>query len=325
MIFDKQWFNRHQSKLIWLLNNFFTKRWFRYCMRINTKEPINRIEPNSYIKNAKRKGKEIECTQVFRTHEKYGKRLYYAFKPLWYLFHFWDWLSRFEPRLNLGFDTLTVYPDAGTGSTTVDGYVERGVVGTEDWSTKRDAASGTNTDATSTGISVLILADNTTDNYDRIRRIIMTYDTSSLGSGATISAAQISLYGVFKLNTLSGQDSLDICESTPASNNDLVVGDYNQLGTTSFGTLTYASMSTTAYNDITLNSSGEANISKTGISKFGGRVQADLTDTEPTWSSSDQILLAFLSADQTGTSQDPKLVITYTGVASDFIPQITIL
>ena len=129
VVFGKKWFAKHNKTLCWFANAPLIKYWFRWLLRIHNDIPfnvkINKIEPNSITYGAKIVGDKVELTTDFRTHEKFGKRWYYGLKPLWYLLHFWDLSTSIQPALNCGFDTLTVYPDAGTGNTTVDGYVFR--------------------------------------------------------------------------------------------------------------------------------------------------------------------------------------------------------
>ena len=80
-VFSKQWFNnsKTQRKLLWLLNH---SRYFRKDMGIQDcdlpfSEKIVRIQPNSFTW---RTG-EREFMTDFRTHNKFGKRLYYGFYP----------------------------------------------------------------------------------------------------------------------------------------------------------------------------------------------------------------------------------------------------
>ena len=147
MVFDKQWFAKHNKTLCWFANHAVLKYWFRRLLRIEKdidwNEKILTITPNSFTWDAKlqyfnrsallktqsenpnetrlnrRLAKKI-LTRIeqgkiedkkyllpanktdFRTHEKFGKRLYYGLKPLWYILHFWDWSTYMEPKLNVG-------------------------------------------------------------------------------------------------------------------------------------------------------------------------------------------------------------------------------
>jgi len=144
-----------------------------------------------------------------------------------------------------------------------------------------------------------------------IYRNFVLFDTSALTSAATISASVLSLAGDTKTNADAGLLTTHIVASTPAATNDITTADYDQLGSTSFANIVYASISTGGtYNAFTLDSNGIANISKTGISKFGIKTDGDLNNNAP----SGQNQIEFSSADNTGTSIDPKLVVTYTVV-----------
>jgi hypothetical protein len=67
---------------------------------------------------------------------------------------------------------------------------------------------------------------------------------------------------------------------------------------------------------LTLNGSGIAAISKTGISKFGLRSNYDATGTAPTWASLADTYLQGYSSEQ-GTGYKPKLVVTYTPAVTE--------
>lgn len=209
--------------------------------------------------------------------------------------------------------TLTVYPDPSTGGTTVDGWVRRTSTG-ESFATMRGGAGVDAGPSQASNVFSDIIAHTVADEYIEMVRTIYTFDTSPLGTGATITAAVLSFFGLGTgVNTLGG-GTYNVFGATPAANNDLVAADYSQLGTTAFATaIAFASWSESAYNDFTLNASGISNINKTGISRFGGREDAhDAQNSAPTWGSSNANYVFTYYADQAGTANDPKLVITYT-------------
>jgi hypothetical protein len=316
-LFDKIWFEDNQKTLIFLLNNYFTRRIFRKCLWLGKKDcplktKINRIEPNAFWFGGKKVGDKIEISVDFRTHNKFSKRLYFAFLPIWYLYHYWDIFiaNNFKPAWNLGFDTLTVYPDASTGGTTCDGVVGR--ISVDQTFANIRAGAGNTYDATLQTVYVALYATATTNQFDSLYRSIMTFNTAALTSSATISQVVAGCYGQTKYNGL-GKDTLHYCASTPAANNALANSDYGQLGSVSFGSVAYDDWSTVGYNSITLDANGIANVSKTGISRFGARGGWDITGTfGGVWKSGDNSDIDFYSSDYTGTTRDPKLVITYT-------------
>jgi len=314
---NKDFFEKHQNKLLWLLNNRLTCYWFRYILRIHADSSSvgnNRID--QILPHAIRWGNTWE----FRTHEKYGKRLYFAFKPLWWTFHFWDWsiADRYAPRLSFGFATLTAYPDPNPETTSVDGWVGRDGRD-ETWATMIAAADGDSAVDTETGVSIIWVSGSvTTNQFARLRRGIALFDTSGLGAGATVSAATLSFFGFEKYDGVPNAPTTNVYSSAPASNTALGVGDYDSLGTTAFSTaVTHANLSESAYVDWALNASGLAAISLTSISKFSLRnANFDVGAVAPAWASGTLFYWKCYFADQAGTTNDPKLVITYTTAAA---------
>src|SRR5690606_32562675 len=162
----------------------------------------------------------------------------------------------------------------------------------------------------------------TNNQYSENYRFLMGFDTSSIGATSTITSATLSFRAFDKTNAL-GEPTTYVVSATPASNTALANSDYSQVGSTSFGTLTYASASTAGYNDITLDSNGIANISKTGVSKFALRNQYDfLNSTAPSWFANLYAGLRVYTDDQFDTANDPKLTVIYS---EPFIPKTIII
>jgi hypothetical protein len=209
--------------------------------------------------------------------------------------------------------TLTVYPDPHTEVTSVDGYAN--VASTLSWADLRIAA-GTN--AVDNGVQLLLRMDafGSTDVWAILGRVIMVFDTSTLGS-ANISAATLSLYGVSKQDpATAAAPTYNLYQGASQSNTIVGNADYqgnlNQ-STELTTTFTYASFTTSAYNDYTLNAAGLSHINKNGVTKISWKIaNYDVGAQTPTWSAGTDARAVASSADETGTSQDPKLVITYT-------------
>ena len=210
----------------------------------------------------------------------------------------------------IGNTTSTFYPAAGSVAP-VDGRVQRGSVN-QSYSNIHNGAGTAASDSDSI-ISMILLATSTTDNYSALARFICGFDTSSIDDGDNIDSATLSLYG-FDSSTGLGDTDIDIVASTPASTNTLVNSDYAQLGTTRFATgVAISAFATSAYEDYTLNANGLANISKTTYSFFGARRKWDVDNSfTGTWASSAFTRIRFYSADQAGTTSDPKLVVTHS-------------
>ncbi len=222
--------------------------------------------------------------------------------------------------------TLTSYPDPHTETTTVDGTVHYGTIGTgSTWSNHQGSTTGTPADdGVSTGgyQGKWIYAD--AFPFWRIMRGFFLFDTSSLGSTATISAATGSLYfsGTIRNNWNNGTYSkYTWCASTPASNTALEANDFDNVGTTHFVTdVAISALTQDVYNDFTMNASGLAAIDKTGVSKFAVRLNWDIDNSSPPAVFDDSgdggvVILA----DTAGTSTDPKLVVTYTLPSGQFM------
>lgn len=327
-VFSEEWFQLHQNKLLWLLNTRGIRFVFRWILRIHKdipiKERIVELAPhyftfNRHLRKAYGEYRIFQTTD-FRTDNKFAKRLYLAFKPLWWTLHAWDWIVsdywNLAPQLSFGFSTLTSFPDPSTGATTVDGNVERG--GVDQTFAAIRVGAGTLVDNAAGLTSTSVNCSTTSNQFKQIDRSIFTFDTSSITAGATISNAVFSIWGNDKGNQI-GSYALHVAGATPASNNVLVAADYSQCQTTSFANIAYASISATnvAYNDFTLNASGIANISKTGISKFSLQFSWDILNdtTGLTWISNGVSYFNGDMADTAGTSNDPKLVVTYSTTA----------
>lgn len=203
---------------------------------------------------------------------------------------------------------LIISPDAGSGSTTVDcGVFAQDAV----WATVR---AKTATTATPDNSSTTIYTEAYSTGAYSINRTILTFNTASIPTGSIITSATLELYK--NATAVSNDNSSAIClvGSTPASNNVVVDGDFDQLGSTRFATdVNYSSISTNAYFTITLNATGLAAIVSGGITKLGLRDKKDLDNSTPVGVNS----IAMNSADS--ASNKPRLTINYTPPASFLI------
>jgi len=323
MVFDRKWFKEHQEVLLFLCNNFILKYWFRWILRIHKdisfKTKIYKLEPNAFTWQT---GKENEYSTDFRTKAKFSNRLFYAFKPLWYTLHYFDNLFIYYGlELSFGFDTLTVYPDAHTETTSCDGQTSRNADGV--WSAIRggngDSYSDDGYDA-----NAWLLCGYSAGVWDMISRILLFYDTSSLDDSANISAATLSVGGYTKMNTLSWADyALNVYGTNSTNTTGLSNSDYQSCLSSAFATaITYAGFTISGYNNFTLNASGLSNISKTGLSRFSLRSTYDADNTEPTFGNGEVGRFRIETAEL--ATNAPKLVVTYT-LGSSFLPKTNII
>jgi hypothetical protein len=256
----------------------------------------------------------------YRTHEKYGKRLRYQFDTVWRAAHAWDRFvaNPLLPALNVGFDTLTVYPN--TDGLSCDGMVGRQTT-SETWATIR-AGAGTEISVTGAQSSAFSMqASATLNEFQNLRRSILLFNTGAIGPASavktapSISAAVLSLAGFAKVDGLVATPTADIYTSTPIIDTSLLASDFGQMGVTSQtgAPVTYANLLTSGYTDFTLSATGRGNININGVSRFACRnANYDVANVQPAWVSTLSSSWSVNFADQTGFATDPKLVVTYT-------------
>jgi len=213
--------------------------------------------------------------------------------------------------------TTTVYPDADTETTSVDGQINEQNETT--WNSAHDSSNGDSINDTS--VTARIRARIEGDGEYTIIRNAYLFDTSSIPDSDTISSATMSLYGTSATNDDDdGDDFIAIVSSNPASDTALVTQDFDLIGDAiddptemhdTGARIQIESISTSAYNDWALNSTGINNISKTGITKFGAREGHDILDNPVVMSNGQDNSIVVSTADETGTSQDPKLVVEH--------------
>lgn len=224
--------------------------------------------------------------------------------------------------------TYTFYPDPSSETTSVDGRTTRDSTGAgAAWNLVRGAIGNTSNDTAST-IVVRIQADTTSNQYTLMNRGIFVFDSSAITDSDTITDATVSLYSTAVSDVMS--QSVGLTNAATASNTVVDSPDYktNETYTTRYcdTDIDLGSITTSAYNAFALNATGLAAISKTGVTKFGSKMSGDIDNSEPTWSTGANCTVTWSSADNTGTSQDPKLVVNTTAAgASTFVPKIIIM
>lgn len=217
-----------------------------------------------------------------------------------------------KEMMQVSFSTSTFYPDPHPETTSMDGNIGNDGGYGSNWAGLRAV---TNADSFSypiindSGTTLAMLNVNTASDGN-LRRIWALFDTSALGSTANISDGVLSMYATAKNDANS--ISMVLVQSSPASNTGLIGDDFDTCGSLNTPTegasrKTLASHSTSAYNDFTLNTDGKSWIAKTGVTKLGLRGSLDVDNGS---GSNNQV--TYSSADQGSTTQDPKLVVTYT-------------
>jgi hypothetical protein len=212
--------------------------------------------------------------------------------------------------LNNGLLQATLNPDADPETTTVDGVTSRSA-GSESWSALRNGAGDGSSD---NGVTMRAgwQADSTLNQWNVQHRDILLFDTSFIPDTWTVTSATLNLYAtLLELDGSNDGALLHVVTSAPASNTALVNADYGAFGDIKLDDGLAMSSVTTAYNTFTLNATGVAAISLDGITKLGVRTENDIDNSAPVWVSGAANRITFSTADETGTSQDPQLVVTY--------------
>lgn len=169
------------------------------------------------------------------------------------------------------------------------------------WVNARNAASGTVRTRTD---NIMYLQARFDGGYNSIDRVFINFDTSSIPDTNTIITA--SLYVWVTANSQVDTPSFRLYDST--ASDSLVSEDYDQMGSTLLSDTYMTNPSTGAYFEFPLNTAGIAYISKTGITKFCIREYTyDGLGIQPTGSN----LVTLANSNTLGTTNDPKLVITY--------------
>tara|TARA_R110002020_G_scaffold6667_2_gene28246 strand:+ start:2505 stop:5762 length:3258 start_codon:yes stop_codon:yes gene_type:complete len=195
------------------------------------------------------------------------------------------------------------------------GNVGRGDLGNpgETWLTIRNSAGmyATNNSTEYTGTN--LYATSTSNQYRNLDRGITVFDTSTLPSTASVSAANFEV--VIKNNggcqTALGL-SISIVDANPASQTAFVAADYSTLGTTkqsdtttAYGSLTCDSVT---FNAFPLNATGIGNIAiGGGNTVLGQRTEIDRTGASPSWVSNTNNWTSFNGS----AGYKPRMVITY--------------
>lgn len=324
VVFDRHWFAKHQGVLLWLANSWLGPLLFRFKKMghyLIPGRPVALITPHSvhqYLgirrtkttKTGKQKrGVLLPTFQAqFFTKNEYARKLYVYLYPIWLAMHAWDWIVadhwKLAPQLSFGFSTLTQYPD---NSTTGSAQCDRHGTTSEGFATLR-ASAGTAVYNNQTTYYLYVYHDASETAMVRCPAV---FDTSSLGTAATITDAVLSAYGSAKAQGL-GTPNFHACQFGGTTNITFAASDYNiaQWGASSLGNIAYTSFNTAGYNDITLNDNTV--VSKTGMTRLGWRLHWDMLNDSTGLALSGENSSEFDFTGSGSASNKPKLVVTYT-------------
>ena len=284
---------------------------------------IFKIGKNHVFHSPRMEGKEFKYDWDFRIGAKWANVIRYRWAEFQNMARYFQSPAHMKPVVLVGTRTWAFggpyYPDPDPETTSVDGT---SATQSAVWATARAALVGS-LGGEDTGVDSNVLvrtpaADLATDYF--IGRGFILFDTSAIGDTDTIATTTLSLFGTSTVNN-NNTTNVDIVSSTPASNTAIVNLDFDQVGSTVFADKALSAWSTSAYNDFTLDANGIANISKTGVSKFGTRNSRDTDDVAPTGANN----VVHIMADTAGTSTDPKLTGTVAGAATASIATTSLL
>ena len=162
-----------------------------------------------------------------------------------------------------------------------------------------------------------VIARTTTDKWKRLFRTILRFNTRSIGSDE-VTSSTVSVHGSgAKASNIDA--TLNFSTSNPISDTTIENADYDQShwGDTKLSDagILFSDATTSDYNNFKLNSAGNAAINTTGTTTLGLRLEEDIDNSQPTWSSgADGFLNAYMS-ERTGTGEDPRLVVTHSAPA----------
>lgn len=203
---------------------------------------------------------------------------------------------------------ITASPAVSSGGTTMDGSMANGYATT--WAGVRSTVQGDgvgNTWAPTTTPIYIRALYNASGYY--AHRLGLTFDTSAIGAGSTITSATLRLFGTATNYVNANSTSAEIVEFAPVNAGTFDDDDWTTVVYTALATgIAFASLSQTAYNDFTLNATGLTKISKTGITKLLVMTGLDLSNTAPAASGNDNIF-SFVATDG---ADKPQLVVNYT-------------
>ncbi|HPL95778.1 MAG TPA: hypothetical protein PLF15_03345 [bacterium] len=184
------------------------------------------------------------------------------------------------------------------------------------WSEARSAATATGGQTTAADNARAGASQDTGEDRYTINRAFIPTDTSGLPDTASVSAATLYVYFIEKINTDNdGYDYINVLQSTQASSTSLVAADYDAIGTTEGSTDTdLGTIGTSGYTTFSLNATGIGWIDLTGYTELGLREGHDLDNHTITNDTADY--LRGYTSEQSGTSADPYLSITYNVTGS---------
>lgn len=213
-----------------------------------------------------------------------------------------EWLNEVSCLGTLYIDSTTYYAQTSDGYTYVSGS----------WSWARTTSTVHAKDNDNTSDSYAIGASSSMGSYS-IKRGWFWFDTSGIEDSYDVTAATFSWYN----NYLFSSDTLAFSIQKSIQNDTFSNWTSNAFSGNEYGHA--KPQAANEYTDITLNSTGLSDISKTGDTKICMRgYDYDYLDVQP---GENYYYTGIHWADESGTTKDPKLVIT--AIATTVLKDIT--
>ena len=223
--------------------------------------------------------------------------------------------------------TSEFFPDAGSPATNVvDGDIV--LNNSADWDTTHNASVGVAVD--DTRVTLRIRSGVTGGGNFAIQRAFAGFYNLTDMVGDSIDSATWDGYVTLITNDENdGDDFIGIVQATPASNTALVVGDFDQCGTVDTPTegatrIDLGSLTASVYNPFTMTATGlgwlETARDGSGIFMSGAREGHDIVDSPIVGGAGTDNIVWFSAADETGTLQDVKVVVTHTAIVAGIVP-----
>lgn len=137
-----------------------------------------------------------------------------------------------------------------------------------------------------------------------VYRTPIIFDLSTVPNSASITAATLKLYGQQDLCVTS---EFDVTAVSGTFHNPIVYNDWDDFGSTSFGTINTVSCSVDTWNSITINAAGLTylNAITNDVLKLGVRSSRDISETTPTGNE-------YYRFDSVEEGHAPQLDVTYS-------------
>jgi hypothetical protein len=207
--------------------------------------------------------------------------------------------------------TVNIYCDASSGGTTVDGFAQRTGV-SETWAQLHSGAglsSYDNINYNDVGFGSSYLSQR----FTGMARIIMTYSLAGIPAGSLINWAKYRVRCFRKYDTFGYNPGLCVYQSNPSYDNNVVNADYQHLYSVELSNIIYYSqLSTSGWNEFTLNEAGLALLVPGQICRLGMReAKFDGPNVPPTWKSSKAAYFQLYSRENS-SSYRPYLQVNYS-------------